>query len=94
MTNGMSPRIRHIVSSLAAVATTAMLLSAVVDPIGSQIDTVPGASDSGGAWAAAADRFGPGAFFSYLSRTGRSELAPRAGVEPTTYRLGGDRSIH
>ena len=59
MTNGMSPRIRHIVSSLAAVATTAMLLSAVVDPIGSRIITGPGASDSGGAWAAAADRLPP-----------------------------------
>ncbi len=31
MSNGMSPRIRHIVSSLAAVATTALLMSTLVE---------------------------------------------------------------
>lgn len=31
MSNGMSPRIRHIVSSLAAVATTALLMSTLVN---------------------------------------------------------------
>ncbi|MEX0735322.1 MAG: hypothetical protein WDZ66_01165 [Steroidobacteraceae bacterium] len=30
MSNGMSPRIRHIVSGLAAVATTALLMSTLV----------------------------------------------------------------
>ena len=31
MSNGMSPRIRHIVSGLAAVATTALLMSTLVN---------------------------------------------------------------
>lgn len=30
MSNGMSPRIRHVVSGLAAVATTALLMSTLV----------------------------------------------------------------
>ena len=31
MSNGMSPRIRHLVSGLAAVATTALLMSTLVN---------------------------------------------------------------
>jgi hypothetical protein len=31
MSNGMSPRIRHIVTGLAAVATTALLMSTLVN---------------------------------------------------------------
>jgi hypothetical protein len=56
MTNGMSPRIRHIVSSLAAVATTALLLSAVVESFDPRLLTGPGAADAANAVVAAARR--------------------------------------
>jgi len=46
MTNGMSPRTRHIVSSLAAVATTTLLLSAVVNSIDPRLLTGPGVAES------------------------------------------------
>ena len=45
MTNGMSPRTRHIVSGL-AVATTSLLLSAVVNSVDSRLLTAPGLSES------------------------------------------------
>ena len=46
MTNGMSPRTRHIVSGLAAVATTSLLLSAVVNTFDPRLVTAPGLSES------------------------------------------------
>jgi hypothetical protein len=56
MTNGMSPRIRHIVSSLAAVATTALLLSSVVSSFDPRLLTGPEASGSASPVIAAAHR--------------------------------------
>ena len=56
MTNGMSPRTRHIVSGLAAVATTSLLLSAVVNTYDPQLLTVPGLSESKSAVIAAVRR--------------------------------------
>ena len=37
MSNGMSPRVRHIVSGLAAVATTALLMSTLVNSFDSRL---------------------------------------------------------
>jgi hypothetical protein len=37
MSNGMSPRIRHIVSGLAAVATTALLMTTLVGSFDSRL---------------------------------------------------------
>jgi hypothetical protein len=37
MSNGMSPRIRHIVSGLAAVATTALLMTTLVNSFDSRL---------------------------------------------------------
>lgn len=56
MTNGMSPRTRHIVSGLAAVATTSLLLSAVVNSFDPRLLTAPGLSESSGTIIAAARR--------------------------------------
>lgn len=56
MTNGMSPRTRHIVSGLAAVATTSLLLSAVVNTFDPRLLTAPGLSESTSAVVAAARR--------------------------------------
>ena len=56
MTNGMSPRTRHIVSGLAAVVTTSLLLSAVVNSFDSRLLTAPGLSDSSVTVIAAARR--------------------------------------
>jgi len=39
MSNGMSPRIRHIVSGLAAVAMSALLLSTVVNSFDTRLLT-------------------------------------------------------
>ena len=45
MSNGMSPRIRHIVSGLAAVATTALLMSTLVSSFDTRLlEQNPGAS--------------------------------------------------
>ena len=55
MTNGMSPRTRHIVSGL-AVATTSLLLSAVVNSFDSRLLTAPGLSESSGTVIAATRR--------------------------------------
>jgi hypothetical protein len=55
MTNGMSPRTRHIVSGL-AVATTSLLLSAVVNSFDSRLLTAPGLSESSVTVIAAARR--------------------------------------
>jgi hypothetical protein len=52
MTNGMSPRIRHIVSSLTAVVTAAMLLSAGIEVTGPGRPMEPGVSESAYALAA------------------------------------------
>ena len=86
MTNGMSPRTRHIVSGLAAVVTTSLLLSAVVNSFDPRLLTAPGLSESSGT-----DR---APFFGFRVEPADRVLAPRAGVEPTTCRLGGGRSIH
>ena len=37
MSNGMSPRVRHIVSGLTAVATTALLMSTLVNSFDSRL---------------------------------------------------------
>jgi len=44
MSNGMSPRIRHIVSGLAAVAMSALLLSTVVNSFDTRLIQQPTAS--------------------------------------------------
>ncbi len=47
MSNGMSPRIRHIVSSLAAVAMTALLMSTLVNSFDARLlIRKPGASQA------------------------------------------------
>ena len=56
MTNGMTPRTRHIVSGLAAVATTSLLLSAVINTFDPQLLTAPGLSESNGTVIAATRR--------------------------------------
>ena len=56
MTNGMSPRTRHIVSGLAAVVTTSLLLSAVVKSFDPRLPAAPGLSESNGTVIAAARR--------------------------------------
>ena len=56
MTNGMSPRTRHIVSGLAAVVTTSLLLSAVVNSFDPRLLTAPGLFESSGAVIAVARR--------------------------------------
>ena len=43
MSNGMSPRIRHIVSGLAAVATTGLLVSTLVNSFDTRLIQGPGA---------------------------------------------------
>lgn len=43
MSNGMSPRVRHIVSGLAAVATTGLLVSTLVNSFDTRLIQGPGA---------------------------------------------------